>query len=89
MDGLFISGVDASQDSDFLTAHKITAIINTSGLQCPDMLVGCGVRYLTFRWSNDDLGGFLSSTLQLNGSNGGATMGGWHGAVADQRHQWL
>lgn len=50
MDGIFVSGVDASQDIEFITAHKITGIINCAGIECPDILQQDNIKYLTFKW---------------------------------------
>lgn len=39
MDGLFVGSREASQDLDFITTNKITAIINCAGGTVPNALV--------------------------------------------------
>jgi len=52
-DGIFIGGEEASEDFESAQESKVTRVINCCAAEIPNRWALCGVKYLSYRWSDD------------------------------------
>lgn len=52
-DGLFIGGEEASEDLESAQQSKVTRVVNCCAAEIPNRWALCGMKYLSYRWSDD------------------------------------
>lgn len=66
-DGFFLGDYEAAQDLDFISANKITRIINCAGREIGNSWERSGIRYLTYFWpENGNCSAFESNENVLD-----------------------